>query len=594
MADRTVIEQIKESLDIASVVREYVSLRKSGSNEFGLCPFHHEKSPSFSVNSDLKIFKCFGCGESGDVITFLQKVEGLDFAEALKLAADKAGIAIKNDFVPHDNALESKKKKILEINTLAAKFFNYVLLKHEAGKKALDYLNNRKLGRTAIDMFLLGYAPNQWSALIDFMKKRGYKLADLLEAGLVVERNGKTYDKFRGRVIFPLFNEKGQIIGFAGRIIEKDSKAPKYLNSPETLVFNKSRFLFGLYQGKKEIRSKGYAIIVEGPTDVINSNQNGLTNICAPQGTSLTAMQLKLLHRYADTVYYCFDQDDAGQLALKRALDLAWDEGLSVKVINLEGVKDADELMQKNFKEWEKSVSNAMNVVDYFLLKAITKYNVKTVEGKVNVVNDLIPIITGLKNEVEKEGYINELSARLELDVSVIKSEMKSSIHNTELAKQNLREKIKEEMSKSSMQDSEEYLLALMVQGKEISFKDVKPIEDDLFTDEILRQSFSFIRDMKRKKKDLQDVISQIEDDDVKDKILDLMMIRLGEKVEDESWVKEEFSSIWKRLEKVSFQRDLNRLQIELKAAESAGDEKLAEKLESQIGKFAMKLAGLK
>lgn len=594
VADRTVIEQIKEKLDIASVVREYVSLRRSGTNEFGLCPFHHEKSPSFSVNSDLGIFKCFGCGESGDVIGFLQKIEGLDFPEALKLAAEKAGVVLQNDYFPKDAALEARKKEILEINSLAAKFFNFILQKHKAGKVALDYLKNRKLEEKGITSFFLGFAPDQWSALKDFFEKKGYKSKTLVDAGLLVERNGKVYDKFRDRIIFPLFNEKGEVVGFSGRIIKKDTKAPKYLNSPETLIFNKSRFLYGLYQGKKEIRSKDFCILVEGPTDVINSNQGGITNICAPQGTSLTQMQLKLLHRYCSAIYLCFDQDDAGQLALKRALNLAWEEGFKVKVINLEGVKDADELMQKDFKKWEKAINDALNVVDYFMLKALNKYNAKTVEGKVNIVNDLSPLISLIQNEVERESYLKELSLHLDLDLRVLKTQIKTSTVRPEFAKQSLREAIKAEVEKSSMVDREEYLLSLILQAESLLYKDIKLIDVEIFSSNILVEIFEIAKKAKKSKKSVEEFVDGVKDDDVKEKLLDLIMFRIDDKTDDEEWVRKEFVLLLNLLNKALLKRNLNQMQIELTAAEKADNEKLVAKLSSQIIKYTQQLNEIK
>ncbi len=593
MADRTAIEQIKEKLDISSVIREYVSLRRSGTNEFGLCPFHHEKSPSFSVNSDLGIFKCFGCGESGDVIGFLQKIEGLDFPEALKLAAEKAGVTLQNDYFPKDAALEARKKEVLEINSLAAKFFNFILQKHNAGKVAQEYLKNRKLGEKAIESFFLGFAPDQWTALKDFFEKRGYKSKTLVDAGLLVERNGKFYDKFRDRIIFPLFNEKGHVVGFAGRIIKKDTKAPKYLNSPETLVFNKSRFLYGLYQGKKEIRAKDFCILVEGPTDVINSNQGGITNICAPQGTSLTPMQLKLLHRYCSSIYLCFDQDDAGQLALKRALNLAWEEGFKVKVINLEGVKDADELMQKDFKAWEKAVKDALNVVDYFMLKALNKYNAKTVEGKVNIVNDLAPLISLIQNEVERESYLKELSLNLDLDLRVLKTQIRTSTVRPEFAKQNLREAIKAEVEKSSMVDREEYLLSLILQADSLQYKDVKTIDEEIFSYDVLREIFEIVKTAKKSKKHVEEFVDRIKDDDVKEKLLDLIMYRIDEKIEDEEWARNEFNLLLNLLNRAMISRESNRIQIEITAAEKSGNDKLLEKLMKEANKISEKKAKL-
>ncbi|OGC64920.1 DNA primase, partial [candidate division WWE3 bacterium RIFOXYB2_FULL_41_6] len=284
------VAQIKQSLDIVDVVGGYVSLKKSGRNYKGVCPFHSEKTPSFMVNQELQIFKCFGCGQGGDIFTFVEQMEGLDFGRTLELLADKANIKLeKKDFDVHSQL----KNKIYKINETAARFFNYLLTKHSLGKKGLLYLKDkRRLEDGTIETFLLGYAPDSWDTLLKFLIKKGFSAAEVMQAGLVVPRKGDGsgyYDKFRGRIIFPFFESDGKIVGFTGRtVIDQE---PKYLNSPETPVFNKSNYLYGLDKARTAIKKQG-AVFVEGQVDVISAHQAGIKNVIATTGTALTTGQL--------------------------------------------------------------------------------------------------------------------------------------------------------------------------------------------------------------------------------------------------------------------------------------------------------------
>lgn len=595
MAERSQIEEIKEALNIVDVVREYVPLKRSGSNEFGICPFHHEKTPSFSVNADLGIFKCFGCGESGDVIAFLQKIEGLDFPEALKLAASKAGIKLKENFSPKDKALAVKKAQIYEINELTAKFFNFVLQKHKAGIKARSYLSKRKISQASIKKFKLGYAPRRWTALKAFLNDRDYSDSLLIEAGLLVSKNGKIYDKFRGRIVFPLFDEQGRVTGFAGRIIDSDSKAPKYLNSPETPIFNKSRFLFGLYQGKNEIRSSDFCILVEGPTDVISSNQAGVTNICAPQGTSLTLLQLKLLSRYCSTVYVCFDQDRAGQIALRRAAELAQKENFDIRVIDLVGVKDADELIRKRSKEWKERIKNAQKVIDYFFGKIVEKYNVGTVDGKVKIAEEILPLISNLNNEVERTHYLNELALNLDIDPKTLLRQLKKLDTDARIERSVLRKGIKEGSSLGANHGREAYLLAILLQCKDISLKMIRDIPPNIFQSDSHREILEMIKKSKRGRlKSLVSVLKKKSDEKLVAETSDLMLMQLGDMVEDIDWVENEVKIVAKLLQKTYFRRELKKFQLELSMAEKRGDEKKVDALNKKILGFTQRLHAIK
>lgn len=580
MADRTTIEEIKQRLDIAEIVREYVNLKRSGSNEFGLCPFHQEKTPSFSVNSELGIYKCFGCNEAGDAISFLQKIEGLTFPEALKLAAEKAGVKLSDNFSTQDSALYKEQNAIFELNELAAKFFHFILLKHKVGERAREYLKKRKISQESVEKFRLGYAPNQWSALKSFLNKHDYKDQFLVENGLLVERNSNIYDKFRGRIIFPLINEKGNVAGFAGRTIYEDSKGPKYLNSPETKVFNKSKFLFGLHQGKNKIRTEKSCILVEGPTDVIMSNQVDISNICAPQGTSLTQAQLQLLKRYASTLLICFDQDEAGQKALKRAIELAKND-FNIKVIDLGETKDADEYIRKYGKKWKDRISESARIVDYFLKKSLNKYNLKTIEGKIQVANELLPVIAGLRSKIEIDHYIKELALYLNINEESLYSQI------TETGSKDITKNLRNEITKGGegrfSSEREDYLFAILLQSKELPLSIVKKIDQDFLTSDLSRQIFEFIVKYKKKKISTVDLIKDEDDERLAGRISDLMMINLGKTIENIDWVKKEVQIVMNLLQRAFLKKEMNRVQIELDLAEKRGDDKNVEKLNEKM-----------
>lgn len=424
MDNRDQIEEIKSKLDISTVILQYVpNLKRSGRNYFGLCPFHKEKTPSFSVNPELGLFKCFGCGEGGDVIKFLEKIEGLDFPNALELAANKAGVVLKKTYSPEAQKFKEERDKLLEANKLAAKFFNYVLLKHAAGKLGREYVAKRKIPDKLVKEFLLGYAPRSFNALKDFLNSKGYKDDELVRWGLLVEKNGKVYDKFRGRLIFTIQNHQGDVTGFTGRAIFEDERGPKYLNSPETLVYKKSSTLFGLYQAKETIRKEGFVILVEGNVDPITSHGVGIKNIIAPMGTALTIEQLRLIKRYCDKIYFSFDNDDAGQKALIRSFELSEQAGLESYVIEIKGYKSADDLIFAG-GDWPKAVENPKEIVSYLINYIATKYDLSNARYKAKYVKEALAFISKVQSEVAVNEYLKQVSYIADVRIEILTDEL--------------------------------------------------------------------------------------------------------------------------------------------------------------------------
>lgn len=328
------VEEIKQKTDIVSLISEYLELKKAGRNYKAICPFHSEKTPSFVVSPELQMYKCFGCGEGGDVYTFLQKYEGMDFPEALRFLADKAQIKL----ISIRPEAAGEKEKLFQINSLAARFYNYLLLSHPIGKRALYYLEKQRgLSKDSIKRFLLGFSPEVPGSLVKFLvDKKKFQVKDLEKAGLLLFDSGRAVERFRGRIMFPIFDHRGNVVGFSGRILpsERSENLAKYINTPETPVFHKSNLLYGLSLTKEDIKGKKEAILVEGQMDVVSSWEKGITNIVAIGGSALTEEQVRLVSRFAERVVFALDTDFAGNSAARRGVVLAQEADLEVYLAN--------------------------------------------------------------------------------------------------------------------------------------------------------------------------------------------------------------------------------------------------------------------
>ncbi|MGJ0842899.1 DNA primase [Clostridium tertium] len=401
-----ILEKVKEQNDIVDVISESVRLKRSGRNFSGLCPFHNEKSPSFSVSQDKQIYKCFGCGESGNVITFVMKNKNMPFVEAVKYLADRVNITIESD-KGRISPTAKKRELLYKVNVEAARFFYSNL---RLTKEAKEYFLNRGIKEETIKRFGLGFAKDSWNNLLFHLRKLGFKDDLLLEAGLVStsERKGNKYDRFRNRVIFPVFDYRGKVIGFGGRVLD-DSK-PKYLNSPETLVFQKGTNLYGLNFAIKSKMQERYFIIVEGYMDLITLHQYGITNVVASLGTALTTNQARLLRRYADKVIISYDADIAGQAATMRGLDILKDAGFDVRVLSIPQGKDPDEYVRSNGKDaFIKLINGAESLIDYRLKKAEEGINLKDSNDLVRYGKRVTEILASV-NSIEKDVYIKKIS----------------------------------------------------------------------------------------------------------------------------------------------------------------------------------------
>jgi len=419
------VDEIKAKTDIVSIVGEYLELKKAGRNFRALCPFHSEKTPSFMVSSELQIYKCFGCSKSGDAISFLEEYEGMDFPEALKFLADRVGIKLD----PFKGSSKGEKEKIFQINELASYFYTYLLLKHTIGKTAFDYLvKQRKLKPETIRKFKIGYSPNRSFALKSFLlDKKGYQLSDIEKTGIIYVKDGRAFDRFRGRIIFPLFDHRGNIAGFAGRILPgEDRDLAKYINTPETLTYRKGKMLYGLNMTKSDIKKEGYVVLVEGELDMISSWQVGITNCVAIKGSSLTYEQAKLIGHYTEKLVLALDADLAGDNAVRRGIEIAEKEGFEIKVARLSKFKDPDEAARENPEMLKRAIKEAVNIWDFILENIFSRYKGEGGGVKARISKEVVPVLYSIKDKIVQAHYLKVVSDRLSVSLDAVSEQVLS------------------------------------------------------------------------------------------------------------------------------------------------------------------------
>lgn len=415
------IEEIRISNDIVDVVSEYVRLEKRGKNYFGLCPFHREKTPSFSVEPGKQIFYCFGCGKGGNVFQFITLAEKVEFIEAVRLLADRAKIALPESNDPAEAERAKQKQQVLSINLSAARYYNDALYSKE-GEIALKYLKKRDISEQTARRFGLGYSPRDWDSLYRHLVKDGFTEEQMLKSGLIMRgKKGNLYDRFRGRLMFPIFDVRGSVIGFGGRVL--DDSMPKYINSPETVVYSKGRHLYGLNFAKNS-GSKSI-IVVEGYMDAISLYQNGINNVVASLGTAMTESQGRVLKKYSEEVVISYDADVAGQAAVMRGLNLLDSIGCNVKVLVIPDGKDPDEYIRKNGPNaFRKLIDGALSLVEYKIKMLREEQDLSTTDGKITFLNKAASVLAKVSNSMEREMYIKKLASEYEISEEAILSEV--------------------------------------------------------------------------------------------------------------------------------------------------------------------------
>jgi len=590
------VDQIKQKLDIVDVLGEYLKLSKAGRNFKARCPFHGEKDASFMVSPERQIWHCFGCGLGGDIFGFVMKMEGLEFTDALRLLARRAGVILKKQ----DPQIQSQKNRLHEICELATKFFETQLIKTPAGEKALKYLKSRGLKDETIKTWRLGFAHDQWRALHDFLIGRGFKEAEMLQAGLVTTSNqdsGKKevrcYDRFRSRIIFPIFDLQGQVIAFGGRIFgdKKNEDMAKYLNSPQTPLYDKSSVLYGLNQAKLEIRRQDLCVIVEGYMDLIMSHQAGVENVVASSGTALTENHLNIISRYTKNLAMAFDSDEAGGMATNRSIDLALKKDLNVKIILMKD-KDPADVIKKDSNEWPEIIKDGKGVMEFYFQHAFAKFNSKNLEGKKEIEKALLPVIKSISSRTEQSDWLKELAQRLHFDEKDLLADMRTI---KVLPIDNIPERLPfyqaEKLSepKSRVDGLEERFLGLCLVNPQY-LAELEVAEED-FCNEALGKIFGETKKFLNKKsgKDLTEHLRSSLAPELKMKV-DYLFLQVEQHPKTEEDIIWEIKTCLKELKLLRLRQRLTQLSFEIKDAQSEKDKPKIEKLLKKFNQLTAEL----
>ncbi|MFA5030857.1 MAG: DNA primase [Patescibacteria group bacterium] len=475
-------EEIKSKLNILDVIKEYIEVKPAGAYHKARCPFHNEKTPSFMVSPDRQIYHCFGCGEHGDVFTFVQKMEGLDFPDALRLLAKKAGVEIRAE----DPRIRNERTKLSDIVRFASRVYQEQLRRLPENHPVKEYLKQRSITSEVIETFQIGFAPDSWDSLFEALKKKNVRQEDALAAGLLVRKDDGNgfYDRFRARLMFPIADVHGTIVGFGGRVIPTlearclGKEAAKYINTPQSPIYNKSGILYGLHLAKNAIRTKKKVVVVEGYMDCIAAHRCGTEHVVASSGTAFTEGQAKLLKRFTDTVLVAYDMDEAGIAASARGVSVLLREGMTVRVVSLPDKKDPDDVIRENPDVWKEAIEKPKLFVDFAFDQTLKNRDLGNVEDKKAVAGVLMPLIANLGNDIEQTHYLQKLSASVQVDESVLRN----ALHAVKETAPHARRNSSDTEKKKSFENSPELEL-LSVLMKKPSF--YEHVHDKLILDAI-------------------------------------------------------------------------------------------------------------
>jgi DNA primase len=570
------IDEIKNRLDVVDIVKEYLKLEKAGINYRALCPFHSEKTPSFFVSPSRQMWHCFGsCSEGGDIFKFIMKIEGVEFGDALRILAGKAGIELQKQ----DPRVRTERQRMYEICEYATCFFERNL-KDPSAKKIKNYLLERGIKSEDIENWRIGYSLDSWDSLINFLSDKGYHPKEIEKAGLAVKKDGtnRYYDRFRERIMFPIFDLGSQPIGFGGRIFDpenKDPKKAKYLNTSNTLIYDKSKVLYGLNKAKTEARKKGACVLVEGYTDVIMSHQAGIENVVATSGTAMTFYQLKTLKRYCDELIMAFDMDIAGDSATKRGIEAAQVEDFNIKIALMPKNLDPAELICQNPSNWEKTIKEAIPIVSFYFQSAFSKFDPEIPENKKKIACLILPIIKKINSDIEKDFWIKKLAEKLEVgEDAVIQDLAKTKVEETDLAqeKKNILPK------KQRKELLEERFLVSIIKKKNFNF--LNPEDLNFFSNEA-RKIINCFGEGKEKETSSE----------IKEKI-DYLRMRSDIELEKIDCEKEIINCL-SEIKIIGIKNELNEISKQIKEAEKEKNFDKAEKLKKEFNSSCRKLADI-
>ena len=588
------IEEIRSSNDIVDVISKYVTLKRSGRNFFGLCPFHKEKSPSFAVSPDKQIFHCFGCGVGGNVIHFISKIEGLDFKDTLELLANRVNIELPTLDNLEDDKTARLKSKVYEINKIAAEFYHENLYK-PASKTAQEYIKKRKLDNRTLKAFLIGYAGN-FNELYLLLKQKGYTEEEMLASSLVKRtENGGYMDSFRKRLMFPIQDVRERVIAFGGRVLD-DSK-PKYINSPENIVYSKGRNLFGLNVAKKHDTRK--IIIVEGYMDAISLYQRGITNVVASLGTAMTEAQGRLLRRYSEQVILGYDADGAGQAAILRGMEILQNLGCDIRVLQIEGAKDPDEYVLKYGPErFQKCVDNAISLVEFKVKVLLKELNIENTNDKIKFLNEIAKILAKVTNQMEREIYVDKIAKEYKISKEAIYAEVNKLMYKDNQGSKKLEKRVVTMVPKEEKENSvseavlkrENLVIYLLINEYSKCYEKIKNlitlnyIQDDT-NKQILKKMYE---EFEKGNSNTSQLLDWFQDEKVISHITEIMA---GDfEITDVNKAIDDLISIYEK-EKLISRR--NEILKKLESVSEAGSEEVKE-LEKELNDIILKLAKIK
>ena len=588
------IEEIRSSNDIVDVISKYITLKRSGRNFFGLCPFHKEKSPSFAVSPDKQIFHCFGCGAGGNVIHFISKIEGLDFKDTLELLANRVNIELPTLDNLEDDKTARLKSKVYEINKIAAEFYHENLYK-PASKTAQEYIKKRKLDNRTLKAFLIGYAGN-FNELYLLLKQKGYTEEEMLASSLVKRtENGGYMDSFRKRLMFPIQDVRERVIAFGGRVLD-DSK-PKYINSPENIVYSKGRNLFGLNVAKKHDTRK--IIIVEGYMDAISLYQRGITNVVASLGTAMTEAQGRLLRRYSEQVILGYDADGAGQAAILRGMEILQNLGCDIRVLQIEGAKDPDEYVLKYGPErFQKCVDNAISLVEFKVKVLLKELNIENTNDKIKFLNEIAKILAKVTNQMEREIYVDKIAKEYKISKEAIYAEVNKLMYKDNQGSKKLEKRVvtmvPKEEKENSVSDAvlkrENLVIYLLINEYSKCYEKIKNlitldyIQDDT-NKQILKKMYE---EFEKGNSNTSQLLDWFQDEKVISHITEIMA---GDfEITDVNKAIDDLISIYEK-EKLINRR--NEILKKLESVSEAGSEEVKE-LEKELNDIILKLAKIK
>jgi DNA primase len=562
------IEEIKSRLDIVDIIKEYVELEKVGSNLRALCPFHAEKTPSFFVSPTRQSWRCFGgCNDGGDMFDFVMKIEGVEFPEALRILAKKAGVEIKRT----NPETVTEKENFYKLYQLATKFFERQLEASKRGKKAKQYILDRGISEEAINNWRLGYSPDSWQSLSEFLISKGFKRDKIIDSGLAIKKDDHSYDRFRGRIMFPIMNTSGRPIAFGGRIFGDSEDTAKYMNSPQTLLYDKSKVLYGIDKAKVEIRRQNKAILVEGYTDVIMAHQAGFKNVVSTSGTALTKKQLNILSRYSQNLFTCFDMDNAGISATKKGIEMARALGFDVQVITLPSGDDPADLIKKDSDQWKKRVKEAKDAMQFYFEAACEGKDLDNPKDKKDIAKELLPLIKKLPNNIEKSHWAKKLAKKLDVPEEAIYNQLrKTKVENDNKKKTKRRSKKKpKKRIKTKKRILEERVISILAKKPDLinvleerdlfskkAEELIKAIEDNNseYKEKIDYYALKPENGMENPEEELQECLIEIDKYNLKNKLKDIhKKIQKAEKEKDKKELKkhtEEAYNLSKKLQK--------------------------------------------